>query len=104
MIRTAFRVMIVAAGLAMLSLPALAATQAEAEAAVSAAEAAEAEAIAAKAAWTTTEKYLTNAKTALAAGNWDAAKSAADEALELAKLSIEQANEQKELWPLAVFH
>lgn len=104
MIRTAFRAIFVAAGLAMLSLPAAAASQAEAEAAVSAAEAIETQAIEAKAAWTTTEKFLKTAKTALESGDWDAAKAAADEAQALAKLSIDQANEEKELWPLAVFH
>jgi len=104
MIRIVFRAMFLAAGLATLSLPALAATQAEAEAALTAAQAAETEAVAAKAAWTTTETTLTKAKKALAAGDWDAAKAAADEALALAKLSVEQANEQKTSWPIAVFH
>ncbi len=97
------RALFLAAGLAMLSLPALAATQAEAEAALAAAQAAEAEAFAAKAAWTPTEAALSEAKKALDAGNWDAAKAAADEAAALAKLSVEQANEQKTSWRNAVF-
>ena len=97
------RAIFLAAGLAILSLPALAATQAEAEAALAAAQAAETEAVAAKAAWTSTEAALTQAKKALAAGKWDEAKAAADEALTLAKLSVEQANEQKTSWRNAVF-
>ncbi|OIQ69585.1 hypothetical protein GALL_488120 [mine drainage metagenome] len=97
------RSIFLAAGLVVLSLPALAATQAESEAAVAAAEAVESEAIAAKAAWTTTEANLTKAKKALAASKWDEAKAAADEAATLAKLSIEQANEQKTVWRNAVF-
>lgn len=98
------RAILLAAGLAMLNLPALAATQAEAEAALAAAQAAEAEAVAAKAAWIPTETALIEAKEALAAGNWNAAKAAADKALALAKLSVEQANEQKTSWRISVFH
>ncbi|MGB9114544.1 hypothetical protein [Bradyrhizobium sp.] len=98
------RSIFLAAGLVVLSLPALAATQAEAEAAVAAAEAVESGAIAAKAAWTTTEANLTKARKALAASKWDEAKAAADEAATLAKLSIEQANEQKTVWRNAIFH
>jgi hypothetical protein len=98
------RAILLAAGLAMLSLPALAASQAEAEAALAAAQAAEAEAVVAKAAWIPTETALTEAKEALAAGNWNAAKAAADKALALAKLSVEQANEQKTSWRISVFH
>jgi hypothetical protein len=92
-----------ATGFAILTLPAFAATQGEAEAAVSAATAAEAEAVAAKAAWTTTESALTEARKAIAAGKWDKAKAAADEAIAMARLSIEQANEQKTSWRNAVF-
>lgn len=103
------RAMFVAAGMAMLTLPALvapalAATQDEAQAALTAAQAAEAEAVAAKAAWLPTETDLKEAQKALGAGNWDAAKAAADEALVLAKRSIEQANEQKQDWRIEVFH
>ena len=97
------RSILLAAGLTVLSLPALAATQAEAQAAFAAAQAAESEALAAKAAWTPTEADLTKAQKALAAGQWDQAKAAADEALTLAKLSVEQANEQKTSWRNAVF-
>ena len=92
-----------ATGFAMLALPAFAATQAEAEAAVAAAPAAEADAIAATAAWTTTESALADAKKAIVAGKWDEAKAAADEAMAMARLSIEQANEQKTSWRNAVF-
>ena len=98
------RALLLSLGLVTLSLPALAADQAEAEAALKAAQAAEAEAFAAKAAWTTTEATLKQAKAALDAGKWDAAKTAADEAATLAKLSVEQANEQKTSWRIAVFH
>ena len=92
-----------AAGLAMVCLPAYAATQAEAEAAFNDAKAAEAEAVAAKAAWIPTETALTESRKQLTAGNWDAAKKAADEALALARRSVEQANEQKTSWRIAVF-
>ena len=97
------RVIFVATSFAMLGLPALAATQEEAEAALAAAQATETDALNAKAAWIPTETALTDAKKAIAAGNWDAAKKAADEALALAKLSIEQANEQTTSWRIAVF-
>lgn len=97
------RAIFLAAGAAILSLPALAATQAEAEATIAAAQAAESEAVAAKAAWTSTEAALIQAKKALGAGKWDEAKAAADEALTQAKLSVEQANEQKTSWRNAVF-
>ncbi len=96
------RAIILAAGLALLSLPAVAATRAEAEAALAAAQAAESEAIAAKAAWTATENALSGALKAIAAGKWDEAKAIADEAMTLAKLSVEQANEQKTSWRNAV--
>jgi len=96
------RAIILSAGFALLSLPAFAATQAEAEAALAAAHEAESEAIAAKAAWTSTETALSNARKALAAGKWDETKAAADEAIAQAKLSVEQANEQKTLWRNAV--
>jgi hypothetical protein len=101
--RSMKRSILLAAGLVMLSLPALAATQAEAEAALAAARAAESEAVAAKAAWIPTETALTKAAKALAAEKWDEAKLAADEALALARLSVEQANEQKTSWRNAVF-
>lgn len=96
------RAIMLTAGLALLSLPALAGTKAEAEAALAAAQAAESDAIAAKAAWTATETTLSDAQKALAAGKWDEAKAAADEAMTLAKLSVEQANEQKTSWRNAV--
>jgi glucan biosynthesis protein len=97
------RTIALAAGVAILSLPALAATtQADAQAALAAAQAVENDALAAKAAWTTTEANLTKSAKALAAGKWDEAKAAADEALALAKLSIEQANAQKTIWRNAV--
>jgi hypothetical protein len=97
------RAVFLAAGFAILSLPALAATQTEAAAALDAAKAAEKAALAAKSAWTTTEANLTKSAKALAAGNWDEAKAAADEALALARRSVEQAEEQKKIWRDAVF-
>jgi hypothetical protein len=97
------RAFLLAAGIMLFGLPAMAATQTDAEAALAAAQAAESEALAAKAAWVPTETALSNARKALDAGNWDEAKAAADEALTLAKLSIEQANEQKSSWRNAVF-
>ena len=97
------RSIVLVAGLAMLSAPALAATQAEAESALAAAQAAEKDAFAAKAAWTSTETALKTAQKALAAANWDEARAAADEALTMAKRSIEQSDEQKTAWRNAVF-
>jgi len=97
------RKIVLAAALAIFSLPALAATQGEAEAALEAAQAAEAQALAAKAAWTPTEAALKKAGAALEAGEWDEAKAQADAALALARLSLEQASEQKTLWRNAVF-
>lgn len=88
--------------LGCLAQPVLAASQQEAEAAFAAAQAAEAKAFAARAAWTPTEAILGDAKKALAAKNWDAAKAAADEALALAERSIAQSDEQKTSWRDAV--
>lgn len=99
MIRSIF----ITASLAVFSLSSLAATQAEAQAAFVAAQAAEAEAVAAKAAWMPTEAALTAAKKALDAKDWDAAKAASTRAQALAKLSVQQAEEQKKLWQNAVF-
>ena len=97
------RPFLLAGGIALFSLPALAASQEDAEAAVATAQTAETAAIAAKAAWTTTEADLAKAKKALAASNWDEAKVAADEALALANRSVEQSEEQKKVWRNAVF-
>jgi len=88
--------------LTLLASPAFAATQAEAEAAVSAAKAEEARAIAAQSAWTPTEDALKSAAKALEAKDWMTAKANADEALALARRSIEQSVEQKSLWRDAV--
>jgi hypothetical protein len=102
------RTILVAVGLAMLSLPVQAATppttQAEAEAALAAAQKVEATAVALEDAWVPTEADLKTAEKAIAAQDWDAAKVAADKALVLANLSVEQANEQKSVWRLSVFH
>ena len=112
------RTILVAAGLAMLSLPVQAATpttnpaaaatpsitQADAEAALTAAQKVEATAVADEDAWTPTVADLKKAKKAIDAKDWSAAKAAADKALVLAKLSVEQAEEQKSVWRLSVFH
>ena len=94
--------LLIALAFGLLSQPVLAATEAEAQAALKAAQAEEAKALAAKAAWTPTEAALKDAATALAAKNWDAAKAASDEALALAARSLAQSNEQKNLWQDAV--
>ena len=82
--------------------PSYAATQAEAQAAYAAAQAAHAEAVAAKAAWTPAEAALKKAKAALEAKQWDDAKAASETVQTLAKLSIKQAHDQKDLWQNAV--
>lgn len=93
-----------AIALATLSLSTLAATtQEEAQAALAAAQTAESEALAAKAAWMPTEATLTEARKAFGDGHWDQAKAAADKALSLARLSLQQANQQKTAWRDAVF-
>lgn len=76
----------------------------EAEAALAAATAEEAQAKTAQAAWTPTEQALQAARKALAAGDWAAAQTEAEEALALARRSLEQAAEQKTLWRDAVLH
>lgn len=75
-----------------------AATEADATSSLAAASAEEAKAVAAKSAWTPTETALAAAKKALAAGDFDLAKRLADEALALARRSIEQSHEQQSVW------
>jgi len=84
------------------TLPALAATQAEAEGSLKAAQAEQTKALAAQAAWTSTDALLADAKKAEAAKDWAAVKTAADEALAQAKRSLAQSDEQKTLWHDAV--
>jgi len=79
-----------------------AATEADAAASLSAAVAMEAKAREAQAAWTPTETALAAAKKALDSKNFELAKQQADEALALAKRSLEQAEQQKSVWRDAV--
>jgi hypothetical protein len=78
--------------------PALAASEADYNAAVAAAEAAEKQADQLRNKWTTTEAQLAAAKKAASSGDFAAATSAAKEAEALAKASIFQATSEKERW------
>lgn len=78
--------------------PARAASEADYKSALAAAEAAEKEAGQLRDKWTTTEAEIAAAKKAAAAGNFDAAATAAREAEALAKASIFQATSEKERW------
>lgn len=88
--------------LVALAVPAYAASQAEAQAAYAAAQAAHAQAVAAKTAWTPGEAALKKAREALDAKQWDDAKAAAETVQTLARLSMQQARDQKDLWRNAV--
>ena len=85
-------------------MSAWAASEAEAKTSLDAARAEESKAKAAKAAWTPTEAALAAATKALAARDFDVAKASADEALALARRSIQQAEEQKSAWREVVVH
>jgi hypothetical protein len=80
------------------TVPALAASEADFKAAYAAAEAAERQADQLRNKWTTTEAELAAAKKAAAAGDFDAAISAAREAEALAIASIYQATSEKTRW------
>jgi hypothetical protein len=80
------------------ALPALAASEADYNAAYAAADAAEKEAGQLRNKWTTTEASLAAAKKAAAAGDFDKALAAAREAEALAKASVFQATSEKERW------
>ena len=79
-------------------LPALAASEADYNAAYAAADAAEKEAGQLRNKWTTTEASLAAAKKAAAAGDFDKATEAAKEAEALAKASVFQATSEKDRW------
>ena len=76
----------------------LAASEADFKAIYQAAETAEHNAGALHNRWTTTEALLTAAKKAAAAGDFDAATAAAEDAEALAKASIFQARSETERW------
>jgi hypothetical protein len=80
------------------ALPALAASEADYNAAYAAADATEKEAGQLRNKWTTTEASLAAAKKAAAAGDFDAATASARAAEALAKASIFQATSEKERW------
>jgi predicted nucleic acid-binding Zn-ribbon protein len=92
----------VIASVAGFATASLAASEEDFKAAYTKAEAAEKEATALKTQWTTTAKELKKAKTAAAAGKFDDAVKAAEEAEALAKASVAQAKEEQKLWPEAV--
>jgi len=81
-----------------MTVPALAASEADFKAAYAAADAAEKDAAALRNRWTTTEAALAAAKKAAAAGDFDAALAAAKEAEALARASIFQATSEKDRW------
>ena len=81
---------------------AIAASEASARASLAAAKSEEAKAIAAQAAWTATVTAIAAADKALSAGDFETAQQQADEALALARRSIQQAEEQKSVWRDAV--
>ena len=80
------------------AVPALAASEDDYKTAFAAADAAERQADALRNKWTTTEAQLAAAKKAAAAGNFDAAVTAAKKAEALAKASVFQATSEKERW------
>ena len=81
-----------------MTVPALAASEADFKAAYAAADAAEKDAAALRNRWTTTEAALAAAKKAAAAGDFDAALAAAKEAEALARASIFQATSERDRW------
>ena len=93
-----------AASLAALAAPALAASADDFKAALAKAEAANKHAAEIKNQWTTTGQAIAAAKKAGDAGKFDDAVKLAEHAEELAKASIAQADEQKKNWKDAVIH
>jgi hypothetical protein len=88
--------------LAGFATPSFSASAEDAKAALAKAETAEKEATGLRNRWTTAEQELNKAKGAIAAGNFDEAVKAAQKAEALSKASVEQATQQKKLWPEAV--
>lgn len=88
--------------LATATLAMAAVGEADFKTAMAAAEVAEKDAGAMKNQWTTTEETLTAARKAAAAGDFDAAVTAAQQAQALARASIAQAKEQETAWRDAV--
>ena len=99
--RTLIRLAVIAsvAGFATASF---AASEEDFKAAYAKAEAADKEAAALKNQWTTTAAELKKAKAAAAAGKFDEAVKAAEEAEALSKASVVQAKQEQKLWPEAV--
>jgi hypothetical protein len=96
---SATRNIVLAAVLSLLgAMPAHAASEADFKTAYAEAEAAEKQADQLRNKWTTTESQLAAAKKAAAAGDFDAAISAAREAEALATASIYQATSEKTRW------
>lgn len=85
-----------------LAVPAHAATQAEAEAAVAAAKAIEAEAAKYDNRWVPAEAALKAAETALAHQAWDTAVTEANTARAMGTRAVEQSKEQATAWHDAV--
>lgn len=95
------RTAILALVAALWSLPALAATKADAEAALDAAAKLEAQTDPGNR-WLPAEAAMKAAKAAMAKGDWDQATAAAARARELISTSIEQSKEQETAWQDAV--
>lgn len=87
--------------LAVMALPAQAASQAEAEAALTGAAQAEASATPGNR-WVPAETALKAAKAAIASKDWDTAVAQATTARSLALRSVEQSKEQETAWHEAV--
>ena len=84
--------------------PVWAASQQNFTATYAAAESAQQRAMVLQNAWTATAAALKAAKTAAAAQDYDRALDLAKKAEAMAKVSIEEAKEQKTLWRQAVVH
>jgi len=98
------RMVLAAIALVAATAPALAASEADFNAAYAAAEAAEQEAGSLRNRWITTEAALSAAKRAAEKGDFDAAIASANEAEALAKASIFQATSEKDRWKDAEIH
>jgi len=99
--RTLIRLAVIAS-VAAFATASFAASEEDFKAAYAKAEAADKEAAALKNQWTTTADEMKKAKAAAAAGKFDEAVKAAEEAEALSKASVAQAKAEEKLWPEAV--
>lgn len=99
---SSIKLVVAAASCLAMAPAAFAASADDYKAAAAKAEAAIKDAHAIRNEWTTTQDEMKAAKKAADAGNFDEAVKHAQEAEALARVSVEQAKEQKKLWPEAV--